>query len=299
MTWLNLKGIEAAGKAEFFLTAIKLIPLFLIPFIAIFKFDINNFYVAPEVASISLSQQLSYVTLMTLWGFIGVESATTAADSVENPTVTIPKAIILGTICVAAVYFFNSLSILGIVPGNLLQHSAAPYVDAAKVLFGGNWYLLVSGIASIICIGTLNAWILASGQIALGLAQDKLLPSVFSKKNKNEAPSIALIASSIGILPLLTLTVNTNIAQQINSIIDFSVIAFLFVYLICCFSLLKILIKEQMKNHFAIIYTLIAILFCSWVILKTSLFTSLKASFFTLTGIPFYFYWLRSRKKSE
>ncbi|NBX72029.1 amino acid permease, partial [bacterium] len=42
ITMLNCKGVKTAGSAEFFLTCIKVIPLFIIPLIALFYFDSTN-----------------------------------------------------------------------------------------------------------------------------------------------------------------------------------------------------------------------------------------------------------------
>ena len=108
----------------------------------------------------------------------------------------------MGTLCVAILYLINSIGIIGLIPREDLIHSNAPYVDATQIIFSGQWHLLISLLASIICIGTLNAWVLISGQIALGLAQDGLMPSFFAKKNKNGAPIWSLFVSCIGILLL-------------------------------------------------------------------------------------------------
>ncbi|CAF1223864.1 unnamed protein product [Didymodactylos carnosus] len=189
ITALNFRGVTAAGHVEFILTALKIIPLLIVPLIALFYFDIHNFVLNEAVSTLTTSQLLSRVTLLTLWGFIGLESATTPADAVENPSVTIPKAVVIGTISVAVLYLMNSIGIMGVIPGNELMHSIAPYAAAVRFMFGGSWHILLSLIASIICIGTLNAWVMASGQIALGLAQDKLLPRYFGLKNKFDAPT--------------------------------------------------------------------------------------------------------------
>ncbi|KJV91292.1 putrescine-ornithine antiporter domain protein [Rickettsia amblyommatis str. Darkwater] len=58
---------------------------------------------------------------------------------------------------------------MGLIPASELISAKAPYADAASLLFGGKWSSVMTVIASIICIGTLNAWVLTSGQIALGL----------------------------------------------------------------------------------------------------------------------------------
>lgn len=288
MTYINLRGVNTAGKAEFVLTLLKIIPLLIVPIAALTLFNKQNFAV-PGGDNFSFSTAISHIVLLTLWGFIGVESATTPAGSVENPRKTIPKAVVWGTLCVAVLYFINSLGIMGAIPGEVLASSKAPYADATRLVFSGNWHLLISLIAAIVCIGTLNAWMLASGQIALGVAQDGLLPPFFAKQNKHGAPRNALLISCAGIIPVLVLTLSDNLAAQINAIIDFSVIAFLYVYLICTCAYLKLL--WQGRPHTKIwqfSYALIALAFCLYVIASTPLKTHLFASVFLLSGLPIY-----------
>jgi APA family basic amino acid/polyamine antiporter len=292
LTWLNLKGINVAGRAEFILTLLKIIPLFLLPLIAFWHFNADNIMLQQPIESLSLSSKLAQVTLLTLWGFIGLESATTPAGSIENPSKTIPRAIVIGTLCTALLYLISSIGLMGLVPGNVLAVSKAPYVEATQYLFGGNWHLLIALIASTVCIGTLNAWVLTSGQIVLGLAEDKLMPASFAKKNKQGAPTLGLITSCIGILPLLFLTMNHSIAKQLTDIIDFSVVAFLFVYCMCVLAYIKVLIKEKAKVYHWI-YAMSALVFCSWIIYQTPLYTLATSSIFILSGIPMYFLWYR------
>lgn len=293
LTWLNLKGVQAAGRAEFVLSLLKIIPLFLMPVLAFSYFSLDNFAVKQEIVSSStLSNILSSVALLTLWGFIGVETATTAAGSVENPKKIIPRAIFLGTLCVAILYFFNSLGIMGLIPGEVLVQSRAPYADAAQVIFGGSWHLGISLIASIVCIGTANAWTLSAGQAALGLAEAGLLPSIFAKTNKAGAPTWGILFSFFGIIPILVLTTNENLSTQINTVIDFSVTAFLFVYLACVLAYYRIAYREKTLFSSApiLVASIIALGFCAWVILETEWHIIATASLFCLSGIPIYFY---------
>lgn len=299
ITALNLNGVKAAGRAEFFLTLLKVLPLLIIPIIALKGFNINHFTLSAEISDWPCSRILSKVMLLTLWGFIGVETATTPAGSVINPRKTIPKAILGGTLCVAGLYIINSIGIVGIVPPSILKQSNAPYVEAAQIIFGGRWHLGVSIIASIVCIGTLNAWMLASSQVALGLAEDKLLPSFFARKNNKEAPYLGLLMSCAGIVSLLILTNHGTLSHQITLIIDFSVIAFLFVYLLCSLSYIRILWVSQSGSLFSWVYAGVAIVFCLWIVYQTSLRTLGIASLFVVSGMPSYFLWFLPKRKKQ
>ena len=180
------------------------------------------------------------------------------------------------------------------------MHSNAPYADASRFIFGGNWHLVISVIASIICIGTLNAWTLTSGQISLGLAQDGLMPAIFGRKNKYDAPYWGLAISCMGIIPLLILTANKSLASQVLTIIDFSVTAFLFVYALCCVAFFKILLQKKgnFKNKIvSMLYGSAAFAFCCWVIYETPLSIILTSSLFTVSGLPFVLYFRFKPKK--
>jgi APA family basic amino acid/polyamine antiporter len=291
---INLRGVKAAGHAEFVLAVLKLIPLVAMPILALLYFNSDHIVISKAVAELPLSKALGQVALLTLWGFIGLECATTPAESVENPETTIPKAIIIGTICVALLYIFNSIGMMGLLSSAELSQSTAPYSDAVQRVLGGNWHLVISVIAAVVCIGTLNAWVLTSGQIALGLAQDRFLPKYFQKQNKFDAPFVGIIVSCSGIIPLLFLTADENLAKQITTILDFSVIAFLFVYLACSLSLIRCLIKEKKSpSIFQWLAGIIGGVFCVWVIYETSLSSLLISCCFVLSGLPVYYLWYK------
>ncbi len=294
ITGINIRSASLAGSCEVFLSFLKCAPLILIPIAGFFFLKSEYFEPIPGVP---FTSSLNTTTLLTFWGFIGVETATTAAGIVENPTKTIPKAVLLGTIVVAAIYFFNSFAVMGVVAPEVLATSQAPYVEAAKVVFGGGWNKLIAVVAFISCIGTLNAWVLTSGQIAAEASKEGLFPSFFSKTNKAGTPYVSLLIALVCTQLLLFLTLTPNILQQLNSIIDLSVSIFLFIYLACSLAFLKLLIKREIvplrpKLYYAI--TLLSCGFCLWVLAFTSFKNLAICSLFVLSGIPIYLWQKRS-----
>lgn len=293
---LNLSGVKSAGRVEFVLTLLKLLPLLLVPVAGIFFFN-KNHLMPFNPTSQPILHTINAAALLTFWGFIGVESATTPAESVENPRKTIPKAVITGTLIVALVYIFSSTIVMGVVPPEILSVSKAPFADAAQFIFGGNWYIIISIAASIVCLGTLNAWVLTSGQIALGAAYDGHLPRFFTIKNAHGSPKWGLIVSALGIVPVLIITMNQNLVSMVNFSIDVSVTAFLFIYGLSVLSYLKLFWKNQQTGSFNIMTILIgfgALSFCGWALFSSGIKMIGFAGLITLTGLPIYLW--RKRK---
>jgi len=288
VTALNLRNAHIIGKAEFFLTVLKFIPLLILPALILPHYSALNVAVSPAIAQLSLFAIVSKIVLFTFWGFIGLESATAPAGLVHNPGRTIPLALITGTSCVALLYLFNSVSIMGAVPSSLLATSAAPYIDAAQTVFGGNWHLIISIVSSIVCLSTLNAWTLTSGQIAFGLGKAKLFPSFFCRETAEGAPFWGLIMSGLGITPILALLSNKSLHEQVATIIDLSVVAFLFIYLSCCCAYWVLLLREKTIPLIKTLWCSIATVFCVWIIASASYDTLATSSVFILSGIPLY-----------
>jgi len=290
ITGLNLRGVRSAGKVEFVFTLLKLLPLLLVPMAGLFFLKGSHFVPFNPTVDSTIGV-MNAAALLTLWGFIGVESATTPAESVENPKITIPRAIIMGTLLVAIVYIFSSVVIMGVVPPEILAHSKAPFADAAQIIFGGNWYIVISLAASIVCLGTLNAWVLTSGQIALGAAYDGHLPKFFTVKNAQGAPKWGLIISSLGMIPVLVLTMNHGLIARINLMIDVSVTAFLFIYALSVVSYIKLFWKNKetgVVNAVGIALGTGALVFCGWALYSSGIKMVALASLIPLIGLPIY-----------
>lgn len=283
ITAINCKSVELSGKIEFVLTLLKFIPFVIVPVILINKFDVSNIAISETLTNLSNTELITSVTVLSFWGFLGIECATAPAGVVENPSKTIPTAIIVGTCSVAIIYFINNIAIMGIIPSKMLSLSQTPFADAINTVAGKNISILLSIIASIVCIGTLNAWVLTSAQISLGLAQDKLLPKFFAKKNATNSPYISVLVCCLGMIPILLMTKSETLSSQITCIIGFSVEVFLIVYIFCTIAFLKIVIQE--RKIIKIIIGICTLIFCIVIIINSSLQSLFVSSLFFISGI--------------
>jgi len=294
---INLRGLRTAGLIEVILTSLKIFTFLAVPIIGICFFDSKNFVQSEVVLEQGLALNISKVLLLTMWGFIGLETGTTPASSVDNPSKIIPRATIFGTVCVAVLYLLNNIVVMGVVPGSELAMSSAPYAAAAQIILGPNWYVGISLISAIIFIGTANSWSLASSQIALGLAEDGLMPKFFASKNRFGSPYISILISCGCIIPGLALTMSDSIAAEIERVMDLSVVAFLCIYVSCIIAFFKISIGRGKVDVWSFIAGIVAFFVCGFIICKSSLQGLMFTAFFVISGFPVYIWMQKQDRK--
>jgi basic amino acid/polyamine antiporter, APA family len=221
-TFVNIRGVQTAAFVQLVTTILKLLPLFIITLVGLFfikKGNLLQFNLSGETNW----QAITSIIPLTLWAFIGLESATVPADDVENPKKNIPKATIFGTLLAAITYILATIAVMGMIPSTELVTSNFPFASAAHVIFGpiGAWFVAAGAV--IACVGTLNGWILIQGQVPMAAAQDHLFPEAFGKRNKMGTPVLGLIISSTLVTVLLVLRYGVDLVDQFQFIVTLAV----------------------------------------------------------------------------
>ena len=202
LTFTNILGARESGMVQLVTTVLKFVPLAVIGVIGLFFIDGGNYEpFSPNGASLSL---LSTTAALTLWAFIGLESATVPADEVKDPERTIPRATILGTIAATLLYILATVSIMGIIPTDQLAASTSPFADAAGEVFGGGWDKVIALVALVSTFGALNGWIMLQGRVPLAAAEDGMFPAAFARVHgKRRTPVFGLVVSSVLVTGLM------------------------------------------------------------------------------------------------
>jgi basic amino acid/polyamine antiporter, APA family len=293
ITFINLLGVRHAGIFQLLTTILKLVPLLLIALVGIF-------YIHPHyLADFNLTGKSNFVAFssaatLTLWSFIGLESASVPAGHVDNPTRNIPRATILGVLIATTVYILSSIAVMGSMPLSQLVHSNAPYAEAARLMFGPIGSVIVAIGAVISCLGALNGWILLQGQIPLAAAQDKLFPKLFEKKSANGTPISGLIISSILITLLLLMTLSHSLVKQFTIIILLATLASLIPYFLTTMAELVIFLKypvlfeNRKKLLGSVIIAVLAGIYSFWVIIGSGKETVFYGTLLLLSSVPVY-----------
>jgi basic amino acid/polyamine antiporter, APA family len=295
ITFLNTRGVKQVGAFQLLATAFKLLPLLAIGFMCFFVFEPQSFQPF-NLSEQPLSSSIVATAALTLWAFLGLESATIPADNVKQPQKTIPRATIIGVIVVAVVYLTSQITIMSVVDNNVLQRSGAPFADAAVLLWGDWAGNFVAAGAVISCLGALNGWVLLQGQVPMSAARDKLLPAFLSDSKADGLSIGALIFSSCIISILIIANYTDGMVSLYTFAILVSTLGVFIPYLLSIFVDIKMITRQwkDQPDWWSIVSAILALCYCLWAISGIGAKATLWGVALIASGLPVY--WLMTRK---
>ena len=242
LTAVNAMGVRSAGAVQVVTSVLKMLPLLAVAFWGLQYFDPAA--LPQPTLEIKPMAALGATAALTLWAFLGLESATVPAESVEEPQKTIPRATILGTVSAACLYIIATLAIFAVVPQAQLLTATAPFALAAEHLWGAGAAALVAAGAAISAFGTLNGWILLQAQLPMAAARDGLFPAFFAKLNGRGAPAAGLVVGSTLQTVMIFFNYTEGLVEQFTFIILLATMATLVPYVFSSAGLLLLLLRE-------------------------------------------------------
>ena len=192
---VNLRGVSVAGLFAEVTTYAKMIPFGAIAIIGLGYVDTSRFGDFNPSGEPLLSAAAALAPL-TMFAFMGMESATVPAGDVRDPSRTIGRATVIGIAIAATLYILGTVVVMGVVPRAQLVASTAPFSDAARLMWG-DWAATAVSVAIIVSsIGALNGWTLLMGQVPMAAAQDGLFPAVFARLSRRGVPAAGMVVSA-------------------------------------------------------------------------------------------------------
>jgi len=289
-TFTSSKGIKSSGNIQILTTIAKLIPLVLIILFGFFIFDLEIF---PEF---NLTDQndfeiLPVVAVMTLYAFLGLECASIPAENIKNPEKTIPKATMAGTLISTLIYILSTIVLFGIISAENLINSPAPFAEAGEIIGGKYFGFLISAGAAISAIGALNGWILITSYMPMTMANDRLFPKVFAKKNKKGFPYLSLLLGSILTSFVMTMNYTDGLVDRFEFLILLTTLSTLIPYFFVSVSYILFHVEKRLFkiNSFrSVILGLFGSLYSLWAIFGSGIDSIVYGTILLILGIPIY-----------
>ncbi|MEG0014120.1 MAG: amino acid permease [Cellulosilyticaceae bacterium] len=295
-TYINYRGVKDAGYVSVITTVLKLGVILVFMVIAFIGFnpDYLTTYSSPEVTGLG---SLPSAIAITLWSFIGLESAAISGGEIKNPEKNIKRSTFLGTLFAAIIYLFLSVLSMGAMSQADLAAADAPLASIINHVTGASWGGAFISLGIVIsAAGATCGWILTTARLSFAAGEDNLFPKFFAKIHpKHNTPYVSLIITSIATNLLLILNYSSSLTSAFDFMINLATIAFIPAYaLTACAEIVltfkkehKLTIGRFFKHSF---FSLLAFIYSIYIIYGSGSESAMWVFILMFVGIPFYVY---------
>jgi amino acid transporter len=162
-----------------------------------------------------------------LWAFDGWADLSFVAGEVRDPRRVLPRAIIIGTVAVIAIYLLANVAYLAVMPVDEIKGSKLVAADVAQRLIGAPGVVFVAVTVMLSTFGTLNATLLTAPRVFFAMADDGLFfRSVARVHPRFGTPYVAiLLATGLGVVFVLLRTFEQLADIFVTAIVPFYALA--------------------------------------------------------------------------
>ncbi|HHF4030557.1 TPA: putrescine-ornithine antiporter [Haemophilus influenzae] len=243
-TVLNFGGARITGNISSFTIWGVIIPVVGISIIGWKWFDGSMYVNSWNPHNVPTFEAIGVSISMTLWAFLGLESACANADAVENPEKNVPIAVLGGTLGAAVIYIVSTNVIAGIVPNLELANSTAPFGLAFAHMFDETVGKVIMGLMVMSCFGSLLGWQFTIAQVFKSSAEEGYFPAFFKKITSKDAPVVGMITITALQTLLSLMTISPSLNKQFNVLVDLAVVTNVIPYLLSM-AALAVLLKAE------------------------------------------------------
>jgi putrescine:ornithine antiporter len=246
LLWLttvaNFGGPSLTGKIGSITVWGVIIPVGALSFIGWIWFDAKTFSEAWNPQGLSLGEGMGSSIALTLWAFLGMESAAQNSDAVENPKRDVPLACLFGTLGAAVIYVLSTTVIQGIVPNAELANSTGPFGLAFAKMFNPTVGSVIMALAVAACVGSLLGWQFTLSSTAKSAADGNMFPKAFARVNSMGAPITGMIILGIVQTLLALSTISPSLSEQFGALVNLAVVTNVIPYILAL-SALPVMMK--------------------------------------------------------
>lgn len=257
-TVLNFGGARITGNISSFTIWGVIIPVVGLCIIGWKWFDPDLYISSWNPHNVPTFEAIGVSISMTLWAFLGLESACANTDVVENPEKNVPIAVLGGTLGAAVIYIISTNVIAGIVPNLDLANSTAPFGLAFAHMFNDTMGKVVMGLMVMSCFGSLLGWQFTIAQVFKSSAEEGYFPAYFKKVTDKNAPIVGMIIITTIQSGLTLMTVSPSLNKQFNVLVDLAVVTNIIPYLLSMAALMVLQKVEKVPENKAKVTTFVA-----------------------------------------
>jgi APA family basic amino acid/polyamine antiporter len=233
--------------------------------------------------------------IAALWAYDGWNNVSMVAGEVRNPQKNLPRALIVGTLAVIAIYLLTNLAYFYVMPASAVASTDRVAGEMMRRILGPRGAGAVSIAAMISIFAALNGSILSGARVPFAMARDGLFfRRVGFVHPGHRTPSVSILVLT-GWAALLVLS------GRYDQLYTYVIFASVILYGMATASVIVLRFKrpEMPRPYRTLGYPLVPILFVLGIacLVISTLWHSPRESLMGLVlialGLPFYFYWKR------
>jgi APA family basic amino acid/polyamine antiporter len=199
LTWVNVRGVRLGASVHNVFMVLKIACILLLIALGLAHWSSGGAprtVVAPDTDPVRWST-LSLALLSVLFTYGGWNNAASVAGEIRDVQRTLPRAVLLGTIAVVALYVGLNLSLLAILGAPGLAAESSPVAAAAGAVLGEAAGAFVAFAIVLSTIGVTHALLLMAPRVFFAMARDGIFLSAFGRVHPRYAtPHVSILVLS-------------------------------------------------------------------------------------------------------
>ena len=180
---INLRGIRATGEVAIVTVIVKILPLAAVIAIAAIL-GAGGGRVHPINVPPPTFGNIATASALCLFALTGFEFAMSPVGKIREPEKNLARSLLFGLAAIAVLYLLVTLSLSLIMPNSAIAKSIAPFPEAIGTYWGGTAAALAAAAMGISALGTLNAALLAVGEMLYSMSLRRDMPAIFDRTNR-------------------------------------------------------------------------------------------------------------------
>jgi amino acid transporter len=191
----NLRGAKAVGQSSVVLFCVLFAPFIVVAVVAFWKWHGHS---SGALLQSVTAPDMATAISVCLWNYMGWDNASTVAQEVDNPQRNYPRAIFGSVALVAFTYMLPVLAVglAGLAAGQFSSDAnggTGTWAVAAVTIVGPVVGLGVVLGGMINGVGMFNPLMMSYARVPIAMAEDGLLPKIFTRVNKRAVPWVSLL----------------------------------------------------------------------------------------------------------